>query len=67
MTLSSKLYVLKLQKLENIFAETAAPKVPESPSYCNFRKVPQNQHFVKKCKAGTKGNFSKIAQRVAVV
>ena len=42
-------------------AKTAAPKVPEQPSYGNFGKVTQNPHFVKKYKGGTKGNFSKIA------
>ena len=56
-----------MQRLEKILAQTAAPKVPEWPSYCNFRKVTQNPHFLKKCKGGTKGNFSKIAQKVALV
>ena len=46
---------------------TTAPKVPEWPSYGNFRKVTQNPHFLEKCKGGTKGNFSKIAQKVALV
>ena len=50
-----------------ILAKTAAPKVPEQPSYGNFGKVTQNPHFLKKCKGGTKGNFSKIAQKVALV
>ena len=56
-----------MQRLEKILAQTAAPKVPEWPSYGNFRKVTQNPHFLKKCKGGTKGNFSKIAQKVALV
>ena len=43
---------------------TTAPKVPEWPSYGNFRKVTQNPHFLEKCKGGTKGNFSKIPQKV---
>ena len=60
-------YELKLQRLEKILAQTAAPKVPEWPSYGNFRKVTQNPHFLKKCKGGTKGNFSKIAQKIALV
>ena len=55
------------QRLEKIEAKTAAPKVPEWPSYGNFRKVTQKPHFLKKCKGGTKGNFSKIAQKVALV
>ena len=50
-----------------ILALTTAPKVPEWPSYGNFRKVTQNPHFLKKCKGGTKGNFSKIAQKVNLV
>ena len=43
-----------------------APKVPEWPSYGNLGKVTQNPHFLKKCKGGTKGNFSKIAQKDAL-
>ena len=50
-----------------ILAVTTAPKVPEWPSYGNFRKVTQNPHFLKKCKRGTKGNFSIIAQKVALL
>ena len=67
MALSSNLYAFKVQTLENILAQTAAPKVPEWPSYGNFGEVIQNRHFLKKCKGGTKGNFSKIAQKVALV
>ena len=55
-----------MQRLEKIYAQTAAPKVPEWPSYGNFGKVTQNPHFLKKCKRGTKGNFSKIAQKDAL-
>ena len=65
--LSSNLYAIKVQRLEMILAETAAPKVPEWPSYNIFCKVTQNPHFLKKCKRGNKGNFSKIAQKVALV
>ena len=65
MVLSSK-YALKLQRQEMILAKTAAPKVPEQPSYGNFGKVTQNPHFLKKYKGGTKGNFSKIAQKDAL-
>ena len=67
MALSSNEYALKVQRLEMILALTTAPKVPEWPSYGNFRKVTQNPHFLKKCKGGTKGNISKIAQKVALV
>ena len=67
MALSFNLYAFKVQTLQNILAQTAAPKVPEWPSYGNFREVIQNPHFLKKYKGGTKGNFSKIAQKVALV
>ena len=67
MALSSSSYELKLQRLEKIVAQRAAPKVPEWPSYGNFRKISQNKHFLKKCKGGTKGNFSKITQKIAIV
>ena len=56
-----------MQRLEKILAQTAAHKVPEWPTYGNFRKATQNPHFPKKCKGGTKGKFSKIAQKVALV
>ena len=55
-----------MQKLERILAQTAAPKVPEWLSYGNSRKVTQEPNFLKKCKGGTKENFSKIAQKVAL-
>ena len=61
MALSSYLHALIAPRLEKILAKTAAPKVPEQPSYGNFEKVTQNPHFLKKYKGGTKGNFSKIA------
>ena len=63
MAISSNLYAFKVETLEKCLAETAAPKVPEWPSYGNFRKIIQNPHFLKKCKGGTKGTFSKIAQK----
>ena len=53
-------------RLEKILAQTAALKEPEWPSYGNSRKVTQNPHFLKKCKGGTKENFSKIAQKGAL-
>ena len=61
--LSSNQYTLNVQRMEMILAQTTAPKVPEWPSYANFRKLTQKPHFLKKCKRGTKGNFSKIAQK----
>ena len=66
MALSSNKYALIAPRLEKILAQNAAPKVPEWPTYGNFGKVTQNPYFLKKCKAGTKRNFSKIAQKVAL-
>ena len=61
MTLSSNKYALKVQRLEKILAQKTAFKVPKWRSYGNFEWVTQNPHFIKECKGGTKGNFSKIA------
>ena len=63
MALSSYLHALKAQRLEKILLQKTAPKVTERRSYGNFCKVTQNPHFLKKCKGGTEGNFSKIAQK----
>ena len=63
MSLSSDLYPLIVQRSDKILARKAARKVPEWPSYNNFRKVTQNPHFLKKCQRGTNRNFSKIAQK----
>ena len=67
MTLDLNYYAVKVQRLEKILAQKAAPKVPEWPRYGNFCKVTQNPHFLKKFKGGTKENFSKIARKVALV
>ena len=67
MALSPDQYPLKVQRLDKMLALKAAPKVPEWPSYANFRNVTQKPHFQKKCKWGTKGNFSKFAQKVGFV
>ena len=58
---------LKCKDWKRFLGKNTSPKVPEWPGYGNFRKVTQNPHFVKKCKGGTKENFSKIAQKVALV
>ena len=50
---------VKVQRLEKILAQKAAPIMPEWPRYGNFCKVTQNPHFLKKFKGGTKGNFLK--------
>ena len=57
-------YALKLQRLENILPQTAAPKVPEWPSYGNFGKVTQKPHFLKKCKEGRKEIFQKSSKKM---
>ena len=67
MVLSSNQNKIKVQRLDKILAEAAVPKPPEWKRYGNFRMVTQNLHFLKKCKGGTKGNFSNIAQKVAFV
>ena len=67
MSLSPKLHPLIMQRLKKILAQKAAPKLPEWPSYGNFRTVTRDPHFLKKCKGGIKGNFSQIAQELALV
>ena len=67
MALSFNKYALKDQGLGNILAQKAAQRVPELPSSGNFRMVTKNPHFLKKLKGGTKGNISKLAQKVALV
>ena len=57
---------LKCKDWKRFWRKKRLQKVPQWPSYCNFCKVTQNPHFLKKCKRGTKGNFSKIAQKVAL-
>ena len=58
---------LKCKDWKRFWRKKRLQRVPEWPSYCNFCKVTQNPHFLKKCKGGTKENFSKIAQKVALV
>ena len=53
--------------MEKILAQKAVSKRPEWPSYGNLGKVTQNPHFLKMFKEGTKGNFSKIARKLALV
>ena len=65
-TLAQMALALIVQRLEKILAQKAVPKGPEWPSYSNLGNVTQNPHFLKKCKGGTKRNFSKIAQKVVL-
>ena len=55
-----------MQTLRKSLAQKAAPKRPKWPRYGNFRNVTQEPHFLKKCKGGTKANFSKIAHKDAL-
>ena len=57
---------LKCKDWKRFWRKKRLQRVPEWPSYNNFRKVTQNPHFLKKCKGGTKENFSKIAQKTAL-
>ena len=63
MALSFNFEAFKVQTLENILAQTAAPNVLEWPSYGNFLEVIQNPHFLKKCKGGSKGSFTKSSKK----
>ena len=58
---------LKCKDWKRFWRKKRLQKVPQWPSYCNFCKVTKNQHFLRKCKGETKRNFSKIAQKVALV
>ena len=66
MALSSNKNSLIAPRLETVLTQKAARKVPEWATYCKFGKVTLNPHFLKKWRRGTKGNFSKIAQKVAL-
>ena len=57
MALSSNQYALKVQRLVMIWAHNAAIKVPEWPSYGNFRQVTQTRIFWKSAKGGPRENF----------
>ena len=56
-----------MHRLKKILAQKAVKKLPQWPSYGNFRKVTKDPHFLTKCEGGTKGKFSQIAQKVALV
>ena len=58
---------LKCKDWKRFWLKKWLQRVPEWPSYSNFRKVTQNPNFLKKCKGGTKETFSKIAKKVALV
>ena len=50
-----------------ILAQKAAPRSSRMAQLLQFLQGHPNPHFLKKCKGGTWGNFSKIAQKVALV
>ena len=57
MELSSNWYVLKVQRLDKSLANKVALKVPEWPSYGNFRQVTQTRIFWKSAKRGPREIF----------
>ena len=59
MALSSNLYAFKVQTLQNILAQTVAPKVPEWPSYGNFWRGHSKPAFSEKVQRGDQGKFFK--------
>ena len=59
MSLSSKLYLLITQRLQNILAQKAAPKLPERPSYGNFWPLHPKPAFSEKVQRGDQGKFFK--------
>ena len=63
MALSSNQYALKVQRLDKILAHKAAPKVPEWPSYGNFRQVTQTRIFWKSAKRGPREIFQKLPKK----
>ena len=68
MALSSNYYALNEQRIEMIFAQTTAPKVPGWPSDGNFLQGHPKPAFSKKLEKGEQEKFfKKIAQKVALV
>ena len=66
MGLSSNKYALIAPRLETILAQKAAPKSSRMAKLWQFSPANPHPNFLKKGKEGTKGNFSKIAQKVAL-
>ena len=59
MSLSSNLYPLIVQRLDNILALKAAPKVSEWPSLAKFRQGHPIPAFSEKVQRGDQGKFFK--------
>ena len=56
-----------MQRLDKACAQTVALKVPELPSSDNFAQGHPKPAFSEKGQKGNQKNFSKIAQKVALV
>ena len=54
---------LKCKDWKRFLRKNTSLKVPEWPSYGNFRKVTQNAHFLKKCKGGPREIFQKSRKK----
>ena len=62
-SLSSNFYPFILQRLDKILAHKVAPKVPEWPSYGNFRQATQTRIVWESAKGGPRQIFQKSAKR----
>ena len=67
MALSSNSLVLKAQRLEKILGQKSGSKSTRMAKLWQFSQGHPNPAFFKKCERGTKGTFSKIVQKVALV
>ena len=65
MALSSYQYALKVQRLEDLGANSGLKRA-RIAKFWQFSRVTQNLHFLEKCKGETKRSFSKIAQKVTL-
>ena len=63
MVLSSILFALIEQRLENILAKKEAPKVPQWPSYGNFARSPETRIFWKSAKGAPMEIFQKSPKK----
>ena len=55
---------LKCKDWKRFWRKKRLQRVPEWPSYGNFREVIQNPHFLKKCKGGPREIFQKSAKKM---
>ena len=66
MALSFNKYALIVQRLEKILAQKAFQKFSNGKVMAILARSPKTRIFKKKNQGGTKGNFSKIAQKLAL-